>query len=56
MIAAVINISALILVLFSFFKNREKTKQALKIAVSKGLGLAPQLISLVALTSSPPVR
>ncbi|PUU90928.1 permease [Halanaerobium sp.] len=48
MIAAVINISALVLVLFSLIKDKEKSKQALKIAVSKGLGLAPQLISLVA--------
>lgn len=48
MVAAVINISALILLLLSFLKSRDKSKKALKIAMFKGLGLAPQLISLVA--------
>jgi len=48
MIAAAINISALILLLISFLKNNKKTRGALKIALFKGLGLAPQLISLVA--------
>lgn len=48
MVAAVINISAFILILFLFSKNRDKSKKALKIAMFKGLGLAPQLISLVA--------
>lgn len=48
MVAAFINIFALILLLISFLKSREKSKKALKIALFKGLGLAPQLISLVA--------
>lgn len=48
MVAAFINISALFLLLISSLKNRKKSKEALKIALSKGMGLAPQLISLVA--------
>ena len=48
MVAVFINISALLLLLISFFKNNKKSKEALKIALFKGLGLAPQLISLVA--------
>jgi uncharacterized membrane protein YraQ (UPF0718 family) len=48
MIAAVINIIALILLLISFLKSNKKSREALKIALFKGLGLAPQLISLVA--------
>lgn len=49
MVAAVINIFALLLLFISFLKSNKKTKGALKIALFKGLGLAPQLISLVAL-------
>jgi len=48
MVAVFINIFALILFIVSFSKNKEKSKQALKIAISKGIGLAPQLISLIA--------
>ncbi|MFW5736786.1 MAG: hypothetical protein ACOCXB_05485 [Halanaerobium sp.] len=39
MVAAVINTFAFILVLLSFFKNKEKSKEALKIAVFKGMDL-----------------
>jgi uncharacterized membrane protein YraQ (UPF0718 family) len=46
MIAVFINISALFLLIFSFVKNKEKSKKALKIAIFKGMGLASQLISL----------
>lgn len=48
MVAVVINISALLLLLISFIKSNKKSRGALKIALFKGLGLAPQLISLVA--------
>ncbi|MGM0499565.1 MAG: permease [Bacillota bacterium] len=49
MIAVFINISALFLLIISFLKDKEKSKKALKIAMFKGLKLAPQLIFLVAI-------
>lgn len=47
MIAVLINLFALILLIVSFYFNNEKSKKSLKKALFKGLGLAPQLISLV---------
>lgn len=47
MIAALINLFALILLAISFYFNTKKSKQSLKKALFKGLGLAPQLISLI---------
>lgn len=47
MVALLINIFALILILTSFYYNKEKSNASLKKALFKGLGLAPQLISLV---------
>ncbi len=47
MVALLINIFALILILISFFYNKKKSNASLKKALFKGLGLAPQLISLV---------
>src|SRR6056297_3520743 len=48
MIAIIINIFTILLLIFSFIKNREKSIKALKISLLKSLKLAPQLISLVA--------
>ncbi|ADQ15192.1 permease [Halanaerobium hydrogeniformans] len=48
MVALVINLIALILLGVSFKHSKNKSKKALEIALSKGLELAPALISLVA--------
>ncbi|MFW6016934.1 MAG: permease [bacterium] len=47
MIALLINLFALILLITSFYFSKQKSKMSLKKALFKGLGLAPQLISLV---------
>jgi uncharacterized membrane protein YraQ (UPF0718 family) len=47
LIALLINLFALILLIISFYFSKQKSKMSLKKALFKGLGLAPQLISLV---------
>jgi len=48
MVALIINLTALILLAVSFKYSTKKSKKALKIALNKGLELAPALISIVA--------
>ncbi|MGM0409324.1 MAG: permease [Bacillota bacterium] len=47
MVAIIINLIALILLLYSFMKNKKKTKMALKKALMKGLNLGPQIIMII---------
>ncbi|MFW6025966.1 MAG: permease [Candidatus Woesearchaeota archaeon] len=47
MVAIIINLIALILLLYSYLKNKKKTKMALKKALIKGLKLAPQIIMII---------
>jgi uncharacterized membrane protein YraQ (UPF0718 family) len=47
LIAVLINLFALILLIVSFYFNNKKSKKSLRKALFKGLGLAPQLISLI---------
>lgn len=47
MVAIIINLIALILLLYSYQKNKKKTKMALKKALMKGLNLAPQIIMII---------
>jgi len=47
LVAFLINIFALILILISFYYNKKRSNASLKKALMKGLGLTPQLISLV---------
>jgi len=46
MVAAVINISALLLLFISFFKDNKKSRGALKIALFGALMMIPGLIAL----------
>ncbi len=47
MVAIFINLTALIVLIISFYNNKEKTKKALKKALMKGINLAPQLILII---------
>ena len=47
MVAIFINLLALISLGISFYKNKQKSKKALKKAFMKGINLAPQLILII---------